>query len=387
MEPGVGRHRPGDIVLGNVLGRGSFGRVLEGKCWGEEWAVKIMRVEKEKDVECSRKEALLMRRFENHNTIPRAVGFFLLPQEGEAWLLMELVDGEPLSRVSANQRVRKKTQLELSYQLWDGLSFIHAKFGAHRDLHSGNILVTRDLRRAVIIDYGRATVYSSEHEMGALHSNSDFSPPGSPYFAAPELIVQGKRHPQKSDVYALGISLGGFYARRFFWVSHNGKSILPYVLVVKRITDLCPLETAPVWKYIPHKFHDLVKSSVAFSIKERCLATEMKEKIKIKLDKMEEREKIRKEIKNRKLEKLKIVTNDKLSSQKYKKIIKMSHRKRERPTAPSEINSNVGDFSVHKNGLQHKEKKLGKKSSPCLVIKIALRIKSYISFWLYRIFI
>ncbi|EDQ90179.1 uncharacterized protein MONBRDRAFT_3240, partial [Monosiga brevicollis MX1] len=90
-----------------------------------------------------------------------------------------------------------------------GMSFIHALGHLHRDLKSGNVLVTAHPHRAKVADYG--TVVFSSAALNAPEKGLDEAPGsltltagvGTPLYSAPELL-RGGSYGQPIDVYSFG---------------------------------------------------------------------------------------------------------------------------------------------------------------------------------------
>ena len=114
-----------------------------------------------------------------------------------AFLVMELVPGEPLSSVLARER-RLPVVTALSYlaQTADALSAAHAIDVVHRDIKPGNLLVLDD-GTVKITDFGIARALSSESAtvVGTVI--------GTPQYMSPEQAAGGTATPS-SDIYSLG---------------------------------------------------------------------------------------------------------------------------------------------------------------------------------------
>jgi eukaryotic-like serine/threonine-protein kinase len=113
------------------------------------------------------------------------------------YLVMELVDGEPLSTVLAREgRLTPERTLDLLGQVAAGLAAAHAAGVVHRDVKPANLLVRRD-GTVKITDFGiawsaaNATVTRTGHVVGTAQ------------YLAPEL-VQGQKATPAVDVYSWG---------------------------------------------------------------------------------------------------------------------------------------------------------------------------------------
>ena len=75
--------------------------------------------------------------------------------EGEGFIVMELLEGEPLNRRIAASPLAASEILELGVQIADGLKAAHAKGVIHRDIKPGNIFIT-SAGHVKILDFGLA---------------------------------------------------------------------------------------------------------------------------------------------------------------------------------------------------------------------------------------
>ncbi len=114
------------------------------------------------------------------------------------FLVMELVDGQPLSAV-----LRPGTPMdpdavrELLTQAADGLGAAHAAGIVHRDVKPANLLVTPD-RRVKVTDFGIARAAEG---LGLTQTGEVM---GTPQYLSPEQ-AEGKTATPASDVYSLGV--------------------------------------------------------------------------------------------------------------------------------------------------------------------------------------
>ncbi len=122
------------------------------------------------------------------------------------FLTMEFVEGETLSRyLSDHGKLPQKDALEIARQLCAGIAEAHRSGIIHRDLKSGNVMISRTAQggmRVVIMDFGLAGSPAVDSAEG-----------GTPGYMAPELAM-GARASGASDIYALGVILYEIVAGR-----------------------------------------------------------------------------------------------------------------------------------------------------------------------------
>ncbi|MCR1785375.1 serine/threonine protein kinase [Nocardioides carbamazepini] len=118
------------------------------------------------------------------------------------YLVMELVDGQPLSTLLSNARVSGRTLdtgvvQDLMAQAADALAVAHRAGIVHRDVKPANLLVTSD-RTVKITDFGIARALDSV----ALTRTGSVM--GTPQYLSPEQ-ARGNPSTPASDVYSLGV--------------------------------------------------------------------------------------------------------------------------------------------------------------------------------------
>ena len=130
--------------------------------------------------------------------------------DGQAYIAMELVEGQPLSARLAGGALLVEQVLRYGLQLADALAHAHERGVVHRDLKSANVIITPE-GRAKVLDFGLAKRLSGEQVAEATTQTMDsLTGPGAVVgtlaYMAPEQL-RGQPADARSDVWALGVVL------------------------------------------------------------------------------------------------------------------------------------------------------------------------------------
>jgi serine/threonine-protein kinase len=132
--------------------------------------------------------------------------------DGAAFLVMELLEGQPLDTLAdaRGNRLSEAIALSVGEQLLDVLSAAHAKTIIHRDIKPANLFITRD-GTLKVLDFGIARLRDA-----ALHdATSTGVVLGTPAFMSPEQAYgRNDEIDAQSDVFATGATLFKILAGR-----------------------------------------------------------------------------------------------------------------------------------------------------------------------------
>ena len=199
------------------LGAGGMGEVYRARDMrlGREVAVKVL-TERLMDDPNARarfeREARAVAALSHPNIVAlHDVGY----EQGIAFAVMELLEGEGLDRRLATGRLSYAKSIEIAAAVADGLASAHARGFVHRDLKPANIFITRD-GFVKILDFGLAK-RDPFHSGGSAASTADDTEPGTVLgtytYMAPEQ-VKGDPADQRTDIFSLGCVLYEMVAGR-----------------------------------------------------------------------------------------------------------------------------------------------------------------------------
>jgi serine/threonine protein kinase len=125
-------------------------------------------------------------------------------REGEAYLVLELLDGEPLSGLLAREgRLPPGRAVELIEQVLAALEAAHEKGIIHRDIKPENLMVLGD-GSLKVLDFGIASIKTGD--ASATLATQPGSTRGTPTYMAPEQAL-GLPVDARTDLWAVGAVL------------------------------------------------------------------------------------------------------------------------------------------------------------------------------------
>ncbi|MER5207907.1 serine/threonine-protein kinase [Streptomyces sp. NPDC002825] len=190
-----GRYR-----LGELLGQGGMGVVRRAtdELLGRQVAVKTLALDSGADPAGALREARVVAQVRHPHVI---VVHDVVEHRGQPALVMELVDGGSLAdRLAAGEVLSPRETARLGLDLLDALSAAHARDVLHRDVKPANVLLEKGTGRAVLTDFGIASLPGAT----TLSRTGVFI--GTPEYTAPERM-RGEDAGPASDLWSLGALL------------------------------------------------------------------------------------------------------------------------------------------------------------------------------------
>jgi predicted Ser/Thr protein kinase len=196
----VGRYR----IL-HLIGEGGMGQVYlaEDEQLGRRVALKVLSSALVRDGVSARDHLMNEARAAATLNHPGIVTIHdVVETDGQLAVVMEHVEGRPLTDLLAEGPMPAGYALHLAAQLADALAYAHTRGIVHCDLKPGNIHVGSD-RTAKILDFGLAQMLSRPGEAAGARSGQVFGTMG---YLAPERLLLRPATPA-GDVFALGVVL------------------------------------------------------------------------------------------------------------------------------------------------------------------------------------
>jgi serine/threonine protein kinase len=260
-DPRIGRLVAGRFVVEAPLGSGGTAIVYRGEevATGRRVAIKVMHNTHLGDPELRerfRREARNVAAVSHENVVEILDAGET--DDGHPFLVMELLEGQPLRTLIKGGPMPIWLVLEIGVQITRGLARAHDLGIVHRDLKPENVLVAEKegQLRAKIVDFGIARG-REDRRMTAAGAIL-----GTPAYFAPER-VRDQDSGAGGDLYSLGIVLFEMLTGRLPFVSESLEGFLFHHLETE------PMRPSEIVDGCPPAFESLVLRLLAKSPKER----------------------------------------------------------------------------------------------------------------------
>jgi eukaryotic-like serine/threonine-protein kinase len=205
--------RVGQIIgaykLEREIGRGGMGAVYLGSRadaqFKKQVAVKLIKrgLDTDEIIRRFRHERQILATLD-HPNITRLIDGGAT-EDGSPYLVMDYVEGKPLTKYSDERQLSIEERLRLFLQICAAVQYAHQNLIIHRDLKPSNILVTNE-GIPKLLDFGIAKLLTAGNGGLTLEKSLTATQAMTPEYASPEQIT-GKPVTTASDIYSLGVVL------------------------------------------------------------------------------------------------------------------------------------------------------------------------------------
>jgi serine/threonine-protein kinase len=165
-------------------------------------------------------------------------------EDGTPYLVMELLDGVPLSAYTANGgRVPFQQAVTILQGILAGLAAAHAQGVVHRDLKPENVFLAREANgqfQIKLLDFGIAKVMDAAGGMGSRTRTGALL--GTPAYMSPEQIKDPRGVDPRSDLWSAAIMT---------WEMLTGRAAFPAPTEYARLAAVTTVNPDPLVKVDP----------------------------------------------------------------------------------------------------------------------------------------
>jgi len=195
----------GRYQLDRTVGEGAYGTVYRAvdPTLDRAVAIKLLKpdVRDANGPETTLEEAKTLAKMNHPNIVTL---FEVLEEAGQTALVMEFIDGEPLSDYLERVNPGLDARLKMARQIADALAEAHGHGIVHADIKPGNVIITGG-GKPVVVDFGLSKAVPQTTEMATLTGGSVGQNMilGTLAYMAPEVMKGGKPN-ERSDIFSFG---------------------------------------------------------------------------------------------------------------------------------------------------------------------------------------
>jgi serine/threonine protein kinase/Tfp pilus assembly protein PilF len=191
-----------------VGGQGAVYKATDGKL-GRNVVIKVLPPEltsREANLKRFEREARLASSLDHPNI---CTIYDLDEVDGVHFIAMQHVEGKNVRQLVAGRPLDLKTAVLIGLQVADALAAAHSRGIIHRDIKSGNVMVTPS-GQVKVLDFGLAKLLDDNEAQNTGIHRTELTEVGVPYgtatYAAPEQ-ARGDRVDKRADVFSTGVLL------------------------------------------------------------------------------------------------------------------------------------------------------------------------------------
>jgi serine/threonine protein kinase/tetratricopeptide (TPR) repeat protein len=201
----------GNYRITHKIGAGGQGTVYKAidQKLGRTVVIKVLPAEltvKETNLKRFEREARLASALDHPNI---CTIFDMDEVRGLHFIAMQYVEGRNVRQLCNGRPLELESALRIAIQVTDALSVAHARGIIHRDVKSGNVMVT-DSGQVKILDFGLAKLLDETEAANSGIHQTELTEIGVPYgtatYAAPEQ-ARGDRVDARADIFSTGVLL------------------------------------------------------------------------------------------------------------------------------------------------------------------------------------
>lgn len=238
----VGAVLRGSYVVEGVIGEGGMGVVYSchHKSLGTRYALKVLDPKLAR-MDVLRRRFLAEARIQAEVVHPHIVHVMDVIDSdkdggipGILAIVMEYVEGSALDRILERSPLSIHDAVSSTLVILDAIGFAHHKGVIHRDLKPSNIMVSRQeaqetLYRGIkVMDFGIAKILSENEQRTVTGAKM-----GTPRYMAPEQIENARDVDERTDLYAIGLTLYELLCGRTPFESYKEFELLKAQLSMK----------------------------------------------------------------------------------------------------------------------------------------------------------